>query len=130
MADSNVDRLRNAVARVEDLLSGLAVQLPIDEWASPPPQPADTPAAVSQGQGTHEVRAQVDAADRRVEAATDIERILTEAQEVAEELQAKGRRAAQAVLAEAQQVVGELQAAQRRAADAMVSQAQQVAEEL
>jgi DNA repair exonuclease SbcCD ATPase subunit len=109
MTESNVDRLREAVARVEELLKGLE---------------APSPGVANR------TRAQVEAAELRVSAAADLERILTEARQLAKQLHAEERDTAQALVTEARGVAGELRAEDRRTAVAMVAEAEEVAEEL
>jgi hypothetical protein len=107
MTESNVDRLREAVARVEELLK--ALEAPASGVAN-------------------RMDAQFEAAELRVSAAADVERILTEARQVAGELRAADRRTAEAMVTEAEQVAEELDSEKRRAA-AVLSEARQVAEQ-
>jgi cell division septum initiation protein DivIVA len=139
MAGSNVDRLREAVQRVEGLLSEFDDRTPIEVWTEPPPEPP----GASRGGAKSEVRsftaapgvtnrllAKAAAAELRVAAATDVAQTLTDARVVAEQLLDEERRTAEAVVRAARQLAEVLHTEKRRTAEAMVSAARQVAEQL
>ena len=124
MVDSNIDRLRRALDRVDQSLSGIELRTPIELLLSTPEEPlGESSGGVAAG----------DLSDRlhlEAEAACDVERLLREAQKVAKALHTEKRHAAAAVLAQAQKVAEVLQADQDRAADAVLAEAGQVADEL
>jgi hypothetical protein len=117
MSSTNAERIRTAMARVETLLGELG-ETPIEVWLDPPnePPPSDP--------------GQLIPAARRLKAASDVERILSEARVVAKALHEEESRRATAMLVQAERVAEQLQDRERAAASALLADAQLAAAEL
>ncbi|MEP7177832.1 MAG: hypothetical protein ABI775_01970 [Pseudonocardiales bacterium] len=139
MTDSNVDRIRYAVLRVEGLLSELDGSVPVEVWTEPPPEPVgasrpaeldDRPRSPAASGEADPLRARAEAAALRVAAAADVAQTLAVARQVADRLLEDERREAEALVAAAELVAQDLHAEKRKTAAAMVNSAREVAEQL
>jgi hypothetical protein len=151
MPESNVERMRHAIAKVEVLLEELEPPAAVEVLTVLPASPVSGSSAAEgfvPDRAPHQgdIRAGVAApasapmardaqtharvAESRAETAGEIERLLVEARRVARRLRADEQRTAAAMLVEAERVAQRLQADERRAADAILSKAEHAAQQL